>query len=87
MNAWTWKECCAEAIKSICDCGITYVSNEEIIELLGKTRGYMLAYYHQALEAEDGREEFKSLSKMKKFRKSTDPTGMHLPFLVNSSHR
>ncbi len=69
MNAWTWKECCAEAIKSICDCGITHVSNEEIIELLGKTRGYMLAYYHQALEAEDGKEEVKSFERNEKIQK------------------
>jgi hypothetical protein len=34
-------------------------------------------------------EEKKSrvLSEMKKFRRSIDPTGMHSPFLVNSSHR
>ena len=31
MNAWTWKECCAEAIKSLRDCGINYVGNEETI--------------------------------------------------------
>jgi hypothetical protein len=31
MNAWTWKECCAEAIKSLHDCGINYVSNERTI--------------------------------------------------------
>jgi hypothetical protein len=31
MNAWTWKECCAEAIKSLRDCGINYVDNEETI--------------------------------------------------------
>jgi hypothetical protein len=31
MNAWTWKECCAEAIKSLCDCGINYVGHEETI--------------------------------------------------------
>jgi hypothetical protein len=31
MNAWTWKECCAEAIKSLRDCGINYVGNEVTI--------------------------------------------------------
>jgi hypothetical protein len=31
MNAWTWKECCAEAIKLLGDCGINYVGNEETI--------------------------------------------------------
>jgi hypothetical protein len=31
MNDWTWKECCAEAIKVLCDCGITYVSHERTI--------------------------------------------------------
>jgi hypothetical protein len=31
MNAWTWKECCAEAIKSLCDCVINYVGNEVTI--------------------------------------------------------
>jgi hypothetical protein len=31
MNAWTWKECCAEAIKSIRDLGISYVCDERTI--------------------------------------------------------
>jgi hypothetical protein len=31
MNAWTWKECCTEAIKSLCDCGINYVGMKETI--------------------------------------------------------
>jgi hypothetical protein len=28
MNLWTWKECCAVAIKSLRDCGMNYVRNE-----------------------------------------------------------
>jgi hypothetical protein len=31
MNAWSWKECCAEAIKLLHDCGINYISNEQTI--------------------------------------------------------
>ncbi len=31
MNAWTWKEWCAEAIKSICNLGISYVCDERTI--------------------------------------------------------
>jgi hypothetical protein len=31
MNAWTWKECWAERIKSFHHCGINYVGNEETI--------------------------------------------------------
>jgi hypothetical protein len=34
MNTWTWKECCAEAIKSLHDCGINYVGNEPTIRRL-----------------------------------------------------
>jgi hypothetical protein len=48
----------------------------------------MLRYHHQALEAEDGREEVKSFERKEKVQKIyIYPTGMHLPFLVNSSHR
>jgi hypothetical protein len=52
-------------------------------QFLGKARGYMLGYHHQALEAEDGREEVKSFEQNEKIVL----TGMHFPFLVNSSHR
>ncbi len=31
MNGWNWKECCAEAIKSLRYCGINYVGKEETI--------------------------------------------------------
>jgi hypothetical protein len=47
----------------------------------------MLGYCHQALEAKDGREEVKSFEAKKKYRKFTDPTAMHLPLMVISSHR
>jgi hypothetical protein len=32
MNAWTWKECCVEAIKLLRDCGISYVRHERTIQ-------------------------------------------------------
>jgi hypothetical protein len=38
------------------------------------------------LETEDGREEVKSFERNEKIQKITDPTGMHLPLMVHSSH-
>jgi hypothetical protein len=47
----------------------------------------MLGYHHQALEMEDGKKKLRVLSEMRKSSKSTDPTGMHLPVMVNAYHR
>jgi hypothetical protein len=38
-------------------------------QFLGKARGYMLGYLHQALEAKDGREDAKSFERNEKIQK------------------
>jgi hypothetical protein len=35
----------------------------DVPTILGNAQGYMLGYCHQALEVEDGREEFKSFGR------------------------
>jgi hypothetical protein len=74
--------------KSVAVC-LSKVNIEMCQQLLGNGRGSMLGYHHQALALERKTEEKKSrvLSRMKKYRRSIDPTGMHSPFLENSCHR
>ena len=45
------------------------MGNEETIRFWGKAQGCMLGYHHQALEAEDGREEVKSFERNEKIQK------------------
>jgi hypothetical protein len=49
MNAWIWKECCAEAIKVLCNCGISYVGNGQTIR-----RWYMFFHQNQTLPNPQG---------------------------------
>jgi hypothetical protein len=42
MNTWTWMECCAEAIKLLRDCGISYLHHEPTI-----TKGRWHAFFQK----------------------------------------
>ena len=67
---------------------LTKINVDMCRQFLAKARGYMLGYHHQALETEEGHtKKSRVLSEARKSKKSTDPTGMHLPLMVISSHR
>jgi hypothetical protein len=54
--------------KSVAGC-LSKVNIEMCRHFLGKARGYMLGYHHQALEAKDGRDEVKSFERNEKIQK------------------